>query len=766
MTQNKAVYGRFEAGGRRYVLRTPVTPRPWVNVHFSGPQDNEYYSHCTNYGTGQATCRDRNGVKCTLVREHHKIIYLRDNDSGACWNIGQFPLNRPVSRYRCLYTPASTTLSSVFRGIAASQRVFVPRGCTNEFWTLTVRNSSKSKRRLSLFAHAEFMLWGFPAPGSYAGPINHRTDYVEEIGGVWARNRNHFCPNDRFKGYLICSRRPDAYECDYRNVYGPDGSFTSPSLVVQGLDAQNRASDRESSCATLQTNLDLDAGEEVRLDYALGQCASLEEIHPVFRTVRDPSAVDACLAAVVAYEDEQAARFLIRTGHVTADPMMNFWLKKQIRSYIVYKSGFRDSLQAEDALCMADHAVAVADFMKALSTQHPHGHAPHSFRPLVTTFYSDHPAWIMLTAPGLIKESGDLTLLDRVVPYRDSTESGTVWDHLIRAMRWLCGDVGEHGLCRQHHADWNDGLEETPESGERESVMVTQQLCYGLLRMRELAVLIGDDVVENEAREQYDVLKERLNAAAWDGQWYARTLCANSYAIGSRQREEGRIFMNTQSWAVLSQTASDERARQAFKAVDEMIETEVGFRICFPPYTKFDPRVGRISTVHPGKSENGGCYNHAAGFKIVADCMLGRNAAAWRTALKMMPDSPWNPLTRSRGEPFVTVNSYSAGDASWGLAGLAWRTGSCAWLCKGILEWILGVRRDYKGLLIDPCLPAEMKRVSIRRAFRNAVYDIRIDNHEGRNVGARRIMADGKAVEGRHLPVFADGTVHKVVVVV
>jgi cellobiose phosphorylase len=759
---SETIYGKFDQDGQRYVLTTPVPPRPWVNLHFSGPQDNEYYSHCTNYGTGQTTCRDKTGVKCTLIREHHKIVYLRDDDSHACWNIGQFPLNNRVSRYRCVYTQAATTLSSVFRGIRASQRVFVPQGATHEFWTLTLENTSKRPRRLSLFAHAEFMLWGFPAPGSYYGPINHRADYVEKIGGVWARNRNRFCPNERFKGYLICSRKPDAYECDYRRVYGPDGSFIAPAMVVKGLDAQNRACDRESTCATLQTKLELLPGQSIRLDYALGQCASLEEIGAVRRTLLDPGAIEAALQCVEQNEAALASRFHIETGHPVVDPIMNHWIKKQMKSYIVYKSGFRDSLQIDDALCMADYALAETDFLKAISFQHPEGHAPHAFRPLDTKFSSDQPAWILLTAPGLIKESGDLSLLDRQVPYRDGKDTGTVWDHMLRAMRWLCADLGTHGLCRQHHCDWNDGLEETAESGERESVMVTQQLCYGLLRMAEVAALINNRAIEHEAREQYALFKNRLNEVAWDGHWYARSFCADSFVIGSHQREEGRIFLNTQSWAVLSQTASAERARQAFKAVDEQIETDVGFRICFPPYSAFDPRVGRISTVHPGKSENGGCYNHAAGFKIAADCMLGRNEAAWRTVLKMLPNSPWNPASRSFGEPFATVNSYSASETSWGLAGIAWRTGSCGWICKGILEWILGVRRDYPGLLIDPCLPADLKTVTVKRIFRNTNYLIQIDNRSSRNTGAQKITVDGVNLAGRHLPVFNDGATHKV----
>ncbi len=170
-------YGKFDKEGKNYTLTTTTPPRHWLNLHFSGPQDNEYYSYCSNFGTGQIVSRDKEGVKCTLIREFHKIIFLRDDDAHSSWNIGQFPLNTPVKGYRCLYTPSSTTLSSSFRGIQASQRVFVPLKATHEFWTLNLKNTSDRTRSLSIFAHAEFMLWGFPAPGSYHGPINHRAYY-------------------------------------------------------------------------------------------------------------------------------------------------------------------------------------------------------------------------------------------------------------------------------------------------------------------------------------------------------------------------------------------------------------------------------------------------------------------------------------------------------------------------------------------------------------------------------------------------------------
>ena len=179
-----------------------------------------------------------------------------------------------------------------------------------------------------------------------------------------------------------------------------------------------------------------------------------------------------------------------------------------------------------------------------------------------------------MVAPGLIKEGGDLSLLEKEVPYFESDEKGTVWDHMLRAMRFLATDLGKNGLCDQHHADWNDGLEATREASERESVMVTEQLCYGLREVEELAHIIGETEVEEEARLRYAEFKGRLNEVAWDGEWYVRTICGDGYRIGSNENKEGKIFLNPQSWAVLSGIAPEDRAQLCMSGVDRLITTD------------------------------------------------------------------------------------------------------------------------------------------------------------------------------------------------
>lgn len=250
-----------------------------------------------------------------------------------------------------------------------------------------------------------------------------------------------------------------------------------------------------------------------RVDFILGQAASVEEVGKI-RESLTPGIIDKLCEEQTAIENERAESFKVETGNKNYDSLMNFFVKKQLYSYLINKSGFRDNLQVDYAFAMIDYQVAKDNFLRALSSQEETGGVIHSFRPINRLQYSDKPAWILMTAPQLIKESGDFSLLNEIVPYFESDKAATVWEHILLTMRYLINDTGKYGLCRQHHADWNDGLEATAETGERESVMVTQQLCYGLLEIEELALEIGDYGVAKEARDAFEDFKKRLNEVA------------------------------------------------------------------------------------------------------------------------------------------------------------------------------------------------------------------------------------------------------------
>ena len=755
-------FGRFNEDEHCFELFDNDPPRKWSNVHYNRIGDDELYVEFSNIGDGTTYVRDADGNRCTLIGWDCKYVYIRDEDSGTVFCPAGAPAPQEVEDFRCRYWAAKTEITGTCEGLRATQRCFVPREYPIEVWTVTIENLTDRPRNLSVFGYAMFQLTGCDEEGDYVGKDNY-AEVVPEMGGTLIVNRNTFAPTDRYKGFLVTLRDFKGAN-SYRDHFLRSEFAVSTPRILWGWDCDGRSDCGPDCAGVVQVGLSVEPQGTGRADFLIGQTSGPEEVISL-RNELSPAALDVMCEEQMETELARASTFRVDTGHPNRDALLNDFTKKQMYSYLINKSGFRDNLQVDNAMGLVDRRVAEDNFLRALSSQYADGSCPHSFRPLNRLQYSDKPAWILLTAPGLVKESGDLSLLEKDVPYFESDETGTVWDHMLRAIDYLSSDLGQHGLCDQHHADWNDGLEATEEAGERESVMVTQQLCYGLREVRELAAMIGETGVQEQTRQLYHDLKKRLNTVAWDGDWYVRTICGDGYRVGSSENAEGQIFMNTQSWAVLSGIAPDDRAGRCMDSVERLLKLDIGYRICAPPFTQYDPRVGRMSNTMAGANENGGCYNHAASFKAVADCILGRADLAWQTYLKVAPDNPENPCARSKNEPFCFTNSFSAVEYAYGRCGNPWRTGTAAWFTVLLVEWILGARRSHDGLLIDPCLTADIPEARLLRTFRGAEYDIHLDNTAGRCKGATSVKVDGVEVEGTVLPVFQDGR-HTVEVVI
>ncbi|MBI5722838.1 MAG: hypothetical protein HZA50_02685 [Planctomycetes bacterium] len=754
-------YGRFLEQEGCFEL-TAEPPRKWLNVHCNEIGDEEIYAECSNLSDGPVRVRDKDGVECLLVSYDCKHIYIRDEDSGTVFCPAGAPAPQAVTDYSCRYYPSQTVITGTCQDLKAVYRSFVPRKYPIEVWTLRLENLSDKSRNVSVFAYAMFQLTGRDKEGKGIGKENFAVVHPE-IGGVFVTNRNSFCPNNRFKGYLVALK--DFFNGNgYRDHFLRSEFSVGTPRILWGWNCDGRPGFGPDCAGVVQVKLKIAPKAEGRADFLLGQASCIGDVK-IIRSEFSPELIDKYCQEQMDIERKRAGMFKVRTGNANYDALMNTFVKKQMYSYLINKSGFRDNLQTDQALAMADYKTAEANFLRALASQYANGSVPHGFRPLNRLQYSDKPAWILMVAPNLMKESGDLGLLEKKVPFFESSETGSVWQHILRAVKYLTSDLGAHGLCDQRHADWNDGLEATKEAGARQSVMVTQQLCYGLLEVEELARRIGDSKAQAEARGLYDTFKTSLNDIAWDGQWYVRTICGDGYRIGSHANKEGKIFINSQSWAVLSQTADGDRATTCMDNLEKLLGTPMGYKLCDPGFSQYDPRVGRMSNSMPGNVENGGVYNHAAGFKAVADCMLGRAEIAWQTFVKVAPDNPANPTSQSQCEPFSFTNSYSQVPYIFGQGGYAWRTGTAGWFAVLLVEWILGARRHYDGLMIDPCLTATIKQAGATRTFRGAVYDISLDNSAGRCKGASSITVDGKKIQGNMLPVFQDG-VHKVEVVI
>lgn len=757
-----ARYGHFNDNDGTFVLTAPP-PRKWVNIHYNAPGEHEVYAEITNIGDGPIVVRDGPGNVCNLVSYDSKYLYVRDDDTNTAFGPGGGPTLADVADCTVTYHAAYTRLQGTCAGLRATQRVFVPRDEVLEAWTVTVENLTDKPRRVSVFAYAMLQLNGSTWEGKGVWKDN-ASAILPDLGAVLVTNRHEAVPTDRYKGYVAAVGGFHA-ATGYRDHFTHADFCISTPRLLRGGDLDNRVWFGPDCAGAVQVKFTLPPRGSRRCDFLIGQTSGRDELAATLRRVT-PARLDAACDEQVRDENERARAYRIDTGHAVIDGITNHFSKKQMVSYLINKSGYRDNLQNDMGLAMADYPLVRANLLRALASQYPTGDVPHGFRPLNLLPYADKPAWTFHCIPWVIKESGDLSLLQEVVPYFRSDEKGTVWDHMVRAMHFLANCTGIHGLCDQRFADWDDGLEPSEKTGRRESVMVTQQLCLGLLEMAELGDLIGERAVADEARRLHADFTRRLNEHAWDGAWYQRTLCEFGYTAGTQANEEGRLFLYCQAWAVLSQTAPGDRARQCLEAVDRLCENEIGFPLIVPPFSRFDERIGKISSTRPWYATNGGSYCHAVGFKVVADCMLGRAEEAWRAVQKTAPDSPWNPLERSLAEPFSWTNCYDLVPEKYGVSQYPWRTGTASWFTMAILEWILGLRRHHRGLLVSPCLSRTVPRARAVRHYRGARYEVEIDNTAGRCVGAREIRLDGRTVDGNLLPIPTAGAVHRLHIVI
>ena len=757
-------YGRFIESDNCFEL-TEEPPRKWRNTHYTEWGGTEMYAEVSNLGDGFSRIRDVAGNICQLVGWDAKYIYVRDDATNLTFNPWGAPCPQPTTERSCRYYPEKTVTRGTAGGLRVTQRMFVPRQEPIEIWTVTIENLEDRPRQVSTFAYALFQLGGGTANGGGVAKNNY-SEVLPDCGGVLVTNRHHSCPTDRYKGYLIAAEGFTAGN-GYRDHFTRTEYCLSTPRIMWGWNCDNRGSYGPDCAGIVQVTKTIPAKGSVRIDFVIGATSGKAELLQL-RKKYTPQQIESWCSEQERIERSHAKAFCVDLGpeHANRSHLINLFVKKQTYSYIVNKSGFRDNLQIDNAIALYDYPTAKANLLRALEHQMPSGAPIHGYRPLNRHIYSDKPAWILQTVPWLIKESGDLGLLKEVVPYFESPEKGTVWDHIQRAYRYLAKDLGKHGLCDQHHADWNDQLEPTKETGARESVMVSQQLCFGALEIADLATRIGDPAAAEECRQIHASMAKKINELAWDGAWYQRTLCEDGYRLGSAKNPEAQIFVNTQSWAVLGQVAQGERARQCMASVDKLIERPFGFVICAPPLTKYDPRIGKYCYVMPGVVENGGCYCHAAGFKLVADCMLGRAEEAFRTFLKVAPDFADNPISNSGLEPFSFTNNFQMLESVRGQAGYPWRTGTAGWFTMGLVEWILGARRHYDGLLIDPCLSKTIPKATVSRLYRGAMFHIELDNTAGRCRQPRSITLDGKPLQGNVLPPQAAGSEHRVQVVI
>ena len=784
-------YGHFEDTAREYVITRPDTPWPWIN--YLGTED--FFSLVSNAGGGYSFYRDARLRRLTRYRyndvpcdQNGRLFYIKDGET--IWNPGCRPTQTPLDSYECRHGMGYTRLRSRKDGVEAEVLFFVPVGADCEVQHVVLRNGGRKKKRLGLFSLTEFCLWN-ALDDMTNFQRNLSTGEVEVRGNVVYHLTEYRERRDHFSFYAV-NVPPAAFDTDRESFTGRCGSYARPQAVARGSLSGSIASGW-SPVAAFQHDIELAPGEETSLVFLLGyvengaakwaspgrlNTARAEAMMARFDTA---AKVETEFAVLGTHWADLLSRYSLKSGDDRLDRMVNTWNQYQCmvtflmaRSASFFESGigrgvgFRDTSQ--DLLgCM--HQVpqrARQRLLDVAATQRADGGAWHQYQPLtkrgnadVGDGFNDDPLWLILGVAAYVRETGDWAILDTPVPFdNDPGDSASLFEHLKRSFLHVLDNLGPHGLPLIGHADWNDCLnlncfstdpnESFQTTTSRDGRTAESVLIAGMF------IVIGADYVEicsrtgkeAEARDSENAIaamRRSVIAHGWDGEWFVRAYDDAGRKVGSRECEDGKIFIESNAFCAIAEVGAESGMPvRALDSVRRYLDTPYGIVILDPPYAGYHLELGEISSYPPSYKENGGVFCHNNPWIMIAECIAGRPARAFEYYRKISPAYLDGIQELHRMEPYV-YSQMIAGKAAArpGEAKNSWLTGTAAWNYVAISQWILGVRPDFDGLRIQPCLPAELTNVQITRLFRGTTYRISIRN-TGKPAAEQRIRVNGK----------------------
>ncbi|HSV73101.1 MAG TPA: glycosyl hydrolase family 65 protein [Chthonomonadales bacterium] len=780
-------YGHFDDEAREYVVTRPDTPLSWSN--YLG--DTRYGAIVTNNAGGYSFLRSAARGRILRLRfnaipmdQPGRYFYLRDRDEGDYWSTSWQPVGKPLDRYKsvCRHGTGYTAISSRYAGIETETTYFVPLGQALEVWRVRVRNASDRTRRLSLFTYCEFanhwsaeqdlvnlqyslfIVRGALRDGLLRIAINDHL-YTDPDRYAEGETGQHVWMGLVGADVAGFDTRRDAF-------LGPYRSYDRPLVVEQGA-CTGSETYGDNACGTLQADLDLAPGEQRDLAVLLGTGPAETMGRAAMAEYGSIARADQELARLKEWWHARLGSLTVRTPDPDLDHMLNVWAPYNClityawsrSASLVYNGerdglGFRDSVQ--DLLGVAsmlpEEAVARLELLLsgqcssggAMPVIRPFEHRPgHERAPDPEDYRSDDCLWFFNAVPELVAETGDEGLYQRVVPYADAGED-TVLGHLRRALEFNLQRTGAHGLPCGLAADWNDCLRL---GYHGESLFVAFQVRFGLNVYAEVADRLGLPAEAMWARERAGPLDEAIQRHGWDGDWFIWAIGDDGTVYGTKHREEGQVYLNTQVWAVLSGAATPEQAECCMRAVRERLATEHGVMLCAPPFVKTPIDVMRAVLFTPGIKENAGIFNHTQGWVVMAECLLGLGDQAYATYRASMP-AAYNERAELRGaEPYVQAQTtYSAFSPRAGAARTSWLTGAAAWAYYSATHALLGIQPRAEGLRIDPCIPSRWPGFTAERRFRGRLVRIEVRNPEGVCRGVRSLTLNGEALPGCDVP--------------
>jgi cellobiose phosphorylase len=783
-------YGHFSKDGREYIITRPDTPRPWFNYLFN----DQYHALVSQTGGGYSYFMDPKYYRILRYDHIHtdrpgRYLFIRDEKTREVWTPNWQPLRKKLSSWECRQGLSYTTITAKQDGVSAEMTYLVPTDDPVELWIVKLQNKTRVSKQLKVYPFIELISGDAEVEACYRNIVclynQARFDQTHEaILSFKHPFKKRHRPGQAF---FSTSLKVTGYDTQKEAHYGLYNDVQNPQSIMEGK-LGNTECRGEDMVGVLESKVTLAPNASKEFVVVLGFTDQKKDVSKLIKKYKSVSQAKKELVRIKKYWDGVVNRLKVETPDPNFDLMVNTWGKYQLCAITHWRGtshyhgvegglGYRDTAQDSEGLLSLELDVARAKLEKILYYQYQSGHAVSGFSDVEgswestqakgVTHKADVAVWLPYTVVSYIKETGDLGFLKKEVKFHDKG-SATVYEHVLRAVRYIYGQRGKHGLPLIGLADWNDAYDHVGVKGEGESVWLAMALCRACRKVKQLAEFIGDHEVAQEMQEKFDKLYKLVNDSGWDGKWYLAAFNDEGLKIGSKGNREGKVPLNSQTWAILGHVVDQERLPQILDAIDHYLDTPYGPALFLPSYTHFNPGIGRVTAFAEGTKENAAVFSHACAFKIVADCVLGRGDKAYETYSKLTPMSPAKQdISRYRVEPYVWAE-YVIGPGSkykYGEGAFTWNTGTAPWMFTAATEWILGVRRDFEGLRIDPCLPRHWRSARIRRPFRGAVYEVTIQNPDGIEKGVKSLKVDGKLVSGNLIHPHSDGKVHKVEVV-
>jgi cellobiose phosphorylase len=772
-------FGRFSEDGREFVIADVRTPSPWINYLENG----RYFATISANGGGISYDRSPLHGRVTRYRINDvppdrpgKYIYVKDRDTGEAWSLTWQPVGRgPSSAYRVAHGFGYTRAEAEVEGIASSVVFFVPVDDDREVWRAVLTNASGRRRRLSVVGYVEFALGHALVDLINQCDDQHfnRVRFDRELGALFAtktywvtetRGTQHQENKEWDRWAFFTVNRPvAAYETLRERFIGPFRNEASPLALEEGLSSKDM--DCGNAVGALQVDLELAPGESTDVIFSLGVIAKTEferTKRAAAGRFRKADEVDEALGRVRAEWDRFLGHARARTPEPDADVFLNYWIPYQakvafdvgrVASFYYWGIGrgfgYRDTAQDTIAIVIAERERARARVGLLARQMRRDGKVYHHFYGDGQGEFTEHcddPLWFVLAVTEYLKETGDLGLLDAKEAFLDGGE-GTVLEHLMAVVRFAGSNLGPRGLPRFGRGDWNDTLDYIGGQDGGESVWGAMFYIAMLNRLLELLAFLNAADRSQGVRDLRDRLVAAVEVNAWDGEWYVRAFGEAGRRIGSKENRYGRIFINTQSWAVIAGLPDRGRLTAAMDSVGRHLDTPYGPKICAPAFREIDPTIGLITRCVWGKKENGAVFCHPAAWVVQAECGLGRGGRAFDYFRKLLPGRIDQGTFVA--EPYV-YSQYITSDEheTAGRASHSWQTGTAAWMYRVGYDHILGLRPAYEGLVVDPVIPAGWKGFSAERVFRGARYLVEVANPDAVERGVRSIAVDGRPVTG------------------